>query len=577
MSDTPPRMTFGVWLQLNPYAKMRGEGIYRLLVFILKAAAAHPGVRIVIACASWTRDDLITLIREHGVPSGHIEILSSRRRVPILLQLAHWLVTRKPKRRRHPRGLSRRMLSYLWHTRTLGWAFRRLLSTDSYLAAALMMLVAAIPVLIVAVVVFVRSAILTIASGLPKWNRTSPFAGKLWQKFTSGLTQLNSEYWTRVRRQATDAAQEQEFASLAVEASKRDDIQVWYVPHPGSLYARQINKPLVVAVPDCVYCEFPTVFDAVVFSKADRAIRDVVSRATRTVSYSDYVRRRHVEQFLGVPSERTRVIHHAPMSVDSFLSETGSGRSKGQTLRERALAIVRDYVSREFKPVRWAPNFPEDLLREYPFEQGNFLFASSQIRPSKNYFFLIKAFERALRRYYTPMKLFVTGPLEHEAWGLKDYIRRQHLELDVISVPDLSPEVHAAFYHLAGLTVVPTLFEGGFPFPFSESLSVGTPAIMSAIPVTTEIIPQDLAKLMLFDPYDVEDMAGRMRWGIAHRQELLARQLPLYESLRQRTWDHVAEEYLALFREALYPDGAGRAGSETPHRGSVLEKVAIGG
>ena len=59
----------------------------------------------------------------------------------------------------------------------------------------------------------------------------------------------------------------------------------------------------------------------------------------------------------------------------------------------------------------------------------------------------------------------------------RDHLVRAHLQTDVISVPGLPSDVHAAFFQLARLTVVPTMFEGGFPFPFCESLSVGTPVV----------------------------------------------------------------------------------------------------
>jgi hypothetical protein len=65
-----------------------------------------------------------------------------------------------------------------------------------------------------------------------------------------------------------------------------------------------------------------------------------------------------------------------------------------------------------------------------------------------------------------------------------------------------------------------------FPFPFTESLSVDTPVLMSSIPVTRETLPPDLARFTLFDPYHVNDIADRIAWGVLHRQELLAKQKP---------------------------------------------------
>ena len=65
----------------------------------------------------------------------------------------------------------------------------------------------------------------------------------------------------------------------------------------------------------------------------------------------------------------------------------------------------------------------------------------------------------------------------------------------------------AAFSHLAVLAVNPTLFEGGFPFTFSEAYSVVTPSIISKIPVVEDVVTDTyLQKRMLFNPYNLDDM-----------------------------------------------------------------------
>jgi glycosyltransferase involved in cell wall biosynthesis len=114
--------------------------------------------------------------------------------------------------------------------------------------------------------------------------------------------------------------------------------------------------------------------------------------------------------------------------------------------------------------------------------------------------------------------------------------------------------------------VVPTLFEGGFPFPFSESLSVGTPVVMSDISVTREVVPPDLQPVMLFDPYDVEAIADRIAWALDHRSVLLARQRPFHAALQRRTWHDVAGEYRATLITAAgdssrAPEGSRRTNS----------------
>jgi glycosyltransferase involved in cell wall biosynthesis len=122
-------------------------------------------------------------------------------------------------------------------------------------------------------------------------------------------------------------------------------------------------------------------------------------------------------------------------------------------------------------------------------------------------------------------------------------IRELHLEHDVVSVGNLPADVHAALFSLAALTVVPSLFEGGFPFPFTESLSVDTPVVMSSIPVTRELLPPETHERILFHPYSTPDIAAKIRWGLEHRDELLRIEQPIYQEMAERTWDVVADEF----------------------------------
>ena len=118
----------------------------------------------------------------------------------------------------------------------------------------------------------------------------------------------------------------------------------------------------------------------------------------------------------------------------------------------------------------------------------------------------------------------------------------------------LSTQQLAACYRLADLAVNPSLSEGGCPFTLTEALSVGTPVVMARIAVTEEVVTDpELQGLMLFDPYDWEDMAARIEWALQNRQRLLERQLKLYERLAERSWKTVVNEYVAILERISTP------------------------
>jgi glycosyltransferase involved in cell wall biosynthesis len=336
-----------------------------------------------------------------------------------------------------------------------------------------------------------------------------------------------------------------EYVVLARRLSRNKDVSVWFVPHPAWAQSGRIAAPLVVSVPDIVYADFPSVFAPEVFEPAMRRIRQLVGRAKMVISYSEYVRERHVVKYLGAPPERTTVIRHAAMPVSRHLSQIV--KQWGGNSRMAARSLIQDFLDSRDNPLICPPS--REYRRRFPFDEIPYLFVSSQVRAHKNYLNLFRAFEHLLRRKYLNLKLVMTGCLHDDA-GLRQYVISNGLELDILSIPNMPNDVHAAFYHLAALTVTPPLFEGGLPFPFTESLSVGTPIVMSSIPVTREAIPPDLAEVMLFDPYDVDDIASRIAWAVQHRDELIAMQMPLYEGLCRRSWSDVAQEYLSVFRRA---------------------------
>lgn len=167
------------------------------------------------------------------------------------------------------------------------------------------------------------------------------------------------------------------------------------------------------------------------------------------------------------------------------------------------------------------------------------------MRPYKNVMTLVQACHRLIMKKYCNIKLVLTM---NDHSSIAGYIKDNNMTNNVIFAPNLSNAQLAALYHSARLAVNPTLFEGGFPFTFSEAFSVGTPSVMSKIPVVEEYVSGDLAERMLFDPYSVDDMVRQIHWGLLHREELYQRQESLYVRLCARSWKDVAIEYAAAVR-----------------------------
>ena len=159
---------------------------------------------------------------------------------------------------------------------------------------------------------------------------------------------------------------------------------------------------------------------------------------------------------------------------------------------------------------------------------------------------LLKAYEYLLRKCYLKHKLFLTGSPEHQL-EVQQFVINHRLQNDVIFLNRLTVSELAACYKLADLAVNPTLSEGGLPFTFSEALSVGTPVVMSRIPVAEEVLTdRHMQDVTFFDPFDYLDCARRIEWAVSHREELLEIQNKVFVKFTKRTWSDVVTEHIRV-------------------------------
>lgn len=92
----------------------------------------------------------------------------------------------------------------------------------------------------------------------------------------------------------------------------------------------------------------------------------------------------------------------------------------------------------------------------------------------------------------------------------------------------------------ADVLVAPARYE---PYGLSvhEALCSGTPAIASACSGVAEKYPGELRDLLLQDEEDAGELAERVTRWLGHRQRYRGVMLGVSQSLRQWTWDHMAE------------------------------------
>lgn len=529
---------FGIYLAYPPTVDLQAEGLGRHLAEFLKAAQERSDVRFAIACPSWMVDQLHGFFATSGVRPGSFELIAPRRK-PLLLSLhqRHAAYRQRPKTPGAFAALRGRAARI--GAKVRAHAEKKAVSTRSAGLIAVLGIVALACVALGAALQAVRWPLAAGAAGLGKAGARlarHPAIRRHLGKAGALATQPKQDSLAMRLYRLMEGA---EAALLRELIAGRPDIAAWYSPTAFWPSFNDLPAPRLMCVPDVVLADFPVGFAPLGgerFLDNFRQVNRAIAGAEHFVTYSSEVKwRTLVERHHADPATIT-VIPHGANRLDELLAVSGFADNEAATnalCRALFKAALRKAVQRSAS----APLSGEDL---------RFLFYASQFRPNKNLVSLLRAYRHLLRERYCGHKLVLTGHPDALP-EVRQFIVENRLENDVLCLPGLSARELAACYRLADLAVNPSLSEGGCPFTFTEALSLGTPAVMARIAVTEEVIADpELQELMLFDPYDWQDMAGRIEWALNHRQRLLARQKPFYEQLAQRSWHQVVDDYVQV-------------------------------
>ncbi|WP_420473095.1 glycosyltransferase [Noviherbaspirillum sp. ST9] len=534
-----PVKKFGIYLGYPPSVDLRAEGLGRHLAEFLKGAQGRDDVRFVVACPSWLRANILQLCEACNVRTEGLEIISPKSK-PLLLQvyqgyLAFKYRPRKAGRREGRLARMRRQLGEML-TRLEG----RLVSTRSVPLALLLGSLLG--------TVFLVFRLCRIP------GTVAPFFQRIGKRIQTRLAAPPPEPpapspLTAVEPVDTDREsliarmyrlmEESEAALMRSMIEARDDIAAWYSPTAFWPHFNRIRAPRLMCVPDVVLTDFPTGFALVAGSQLldnFRHVEKAIIGGEYFVTYSEETKWHTLVERYGADPDTVFVVPHGANRLDDIISVSGFEDNEDAT-DTYCRSLLRNALRKSVNDAYSSVVISTEI---------RFIFYASQFRPNKNVLSLLKAYNYLVKRRFIGHKLVLTGrPLEQS--HIKQYIFKNNLQNDVLCLHGLTEQELAACYRLADLAVNPSLSEGGCPFTFTEALSVGTPVVMSRIPVTEEVITDPgLQDLTLFDPYDWKDMAGKIEWALARRELLVARQMPFYNKLAQRTWRNVVDEYVAV-------------------------------
>jgi glycosyltransferase involved in cell wall biosynthesis len=219
--------------------------------------------------------------------------------------------------------------------------------------------------------------------------------------------------------------------------------------------------------------------------------------------------------------------------------------------------FMADEIEKHFAGVR-----PPKIIRLAAFagtpgpidmraRHGRYIICSTHLVVHKNLGALIAALA-LLRPSHPDLRLLVTGVGTDQGTGRASAIGtvRTEVDPDVVGLGYVSNSDMDALTTGALVVANPSLYEGGNG-PGLDAWFLGTPVAMSDIPSFREHLTELGVEAALFDPRSPTDIAAKIGSILEHPNEWSQRAARSMTAIRERTWEVVAREYLAVFEGAV--------------------------
>lgn len=526
---------YGIYTCFPPDVDLRHEGLGRYLAAFIKGAENNKNAKFVLLCPSWSLKDLEKLFESENVPLDLVEIHAPKGE-PVILKVYNTVKKLKENKKKKQQGYLTRFIAKLKKVpNSLMRHFEKkisrtytiwgILPIGVYALIFISLIIMFLPIYIgvLAVSVLLRkSRILSLFTRLKIVIRristifANPKNDSLVLNLYDGMIQAETDRMHELVKEIKG-------------------VTAWYSPTAFWEEFTMLDAPRLMCVPDVVLTQFPTGFSQIggerfryTFNKVIRAI----NKNDYFVTYSNNVKHSTLIDHFNIDEENIFTVAHAPNRLDQWLEVIGIPDTKASS----------DFYAQQLMLVALSKQkrtYVQGLGKDFKF-----IFYASQARPNKNIITLLKAYNYLLKEKFWGHKLILTCKIDNLS-SISDYIKENGLENDVLFLHGLSVQELSAFYKRADLAVNPTLSEGGCPFTFTEALSVGTPVIMSRIPVAEEVLTDPaLQEMTFFDPLDWKCLADKILWAVDNLDELKTVQMQTYNQLIQRNWEDVVNEHI---------------------------------
>jgi hypothetical protein len=305
------------------------------------------------------------------------------------------------------------------------------------------------------------------------------------------------------------------------------DVDAWLVPNPMWAAAKHLIKPKVVWFHDFLLAEFPQSYPRNLFETFRKNVRDLADAGAFFVFLSPHVKQRHGHEVCGISPDRSMLIVTPALDASDSLAGLPCDPEHGGDL-------IRSELRNNLKS--WCTPVHADLfyhhISSYPFESVPYFFVSSQNREHKGFLRLAQIHASMLRDLHMPYSIFTTALVDLTgASPLEQFLTRELLMGDFMSVGKVSDLTHALLYKFARMTIHPSTFEGNLPLPFAESVSVGTPCIMPYSRAYLDLVDAQMHPWIFYSPTKM-GLISKIQEVESARPDFIAAQKQIVAKLR---------------------------------------------
>lgn len=280
---------------------------------------------------------------------------------------------------------------------------------------------------------------------------------------------------------------------------------VLYVP--AHVLPRIIPRRSVVVMHDVGFRRMPSLYKPVQRLYHEWSSRDIVKRASRILTVSEFSRQEIIETF-GAARDQVEVVYPG----------INHDRYRRLPAEETASLLARFRLTKPF-----------------------FVYVG-RLERKKNVALIVRAFLSA----HPNAELVLAGPPGLGYEEIEDLVRDSPLASAIHVVGYITEEEKVALLSGATALVHPAWYEG-FGIPIVEAMACHCPVICSAVASLPEVAGQE--HVQWFDPTSTEELAHEMQLALAPEDGRMRRLERAFEWAKQYTWEQAAEQTLRALTE----------------------------